>query len=141
MAYIQTKSTGGLGTILHIDGGAGFVASPPTWVTIGEIKNLKKTGDMNETDDATNLSSAAREFIATIRNCGSWDLTVNGVPNDAGQVLLQSAFTQRVAARCQIVLPLEAGQTVAGDAFAFNAIVEKLMISNIEPSKIIPLEA
>jgi hypothetical protein len=122
MPYTGTQAQSGLGTVLAINTGT---SGSPTWTTIGEVVDLTQSSYQNESDDATNLQSSAREFIATILNPGTWEMTINRVSSDAGQTALLSNFNSRANVMFKITLPKTATQVTSGDSYAFTAMVEK----------------
>lgn len=137
MSYSGTQSQSGLGTAIAINTGT---VSTPTWTTIGEVVDLTQSNYQNESDDATNLESTAREFIATLLNPGTWECTINRVSSDAGQTALVSAFNGRTNTMFKVTLPKTASQSTTGDAYSFTALVEKYGM-NIKPDKKISISA
>lgn len=131
MAYSNSAAQAGYGSSLQINNGG---ASPPSWVTVGEVVDLTQANYENLTDDVTNLQSLAQEFIATLLNPGMWDFTVNRVTSDAGQNDLVQAFNTKVLKQYRVVLPLAAGQSTIGDSYVFYALVQKYAVS-IKPDK------
>jgi hypothetical protein len=116
MAYTGTKAQSGSQTTLS-------VGATPTLV--GEITDLAQSGKMNKTDDATNLESPGEEFIATLLAPGSWTITLNRVPGDAGQALMLTDFNSKVIDSFTVQIAKTATQTVSGDKYAFSALVEE----------------
>lgn len=142
MAYTRTQAGVGLGTIIYADTSGSGVGSPPAWTPIGEVTSIKRAGATSKTDEATNFSSQAEEFVGTIRGEGTYDCVANRLPLDAGFIFLQSTW-QTVPPPTQyyrIQYPKFPGQSVAGDQMFFYAILEKFMDGEVSPSKKIPLE-
>jgi hypothetical protein len=129
-SYVQSQAKTGLGTTLSIGDGE----SPETFTPFGEIKSLSQSGRQANTDDVTNLSSSAKEFITTLVDSGEWDFTCNRVGGDAGQVALESAFNGLETHNFKIQFPKSAGQTTSGDSFTFAAVVTELSYS-VAPDK------
>lgn len=126
MSYTASKSQTGQGTTISINPNA---ASPPTWTVIGECLSVQFS-DKNTFDDATNLQSVAKEFLATLQDPGKLTVDVNRVGNDAGQVLVHTDYVATPPGRSQykVALPINtaAGQSTAGDTYVFLAFVESL---------------
>lgn len=131
MSYNGTKAQSGAGTSLFINTGT---ASSPTWTLVGEVTDLGQSGKSNKSDDATNLESAAEEFIPTLLSPGSFKITMNRVqstsgdaPGDAGQVAMLASFnaTPPTVLLYKITLPKSASQTTMGDTYQFSAMVEE----------------
>jgi len=137
MPYTGTAAQGGLGTTIALNTGT---ASVPVWTTIGEIRKATQANYQNETDDATNFQSSAREFIATILNPGTWDMEINRVSSDAGQTALVASLNARTTKSYKITLPLTTAQTTSGDTKTFSAIVEKYG-AELMPDKIVKITA
>lgn len=142
MAYSRTQAFGGLGTQVFLNTSGSGIGSPPAWTVIGEMVNVKTSGASTKSDDATNFSSSAEEFIPTIRTEGTWDCTMNRTPLDAGFQALQNWWytVPPTTEQIRIQLPKAPGQTVQGDQFFFYAIIEKFMPGSIEVTKKIPME-
>lgn len=136
MSYTGTQAQSGLGTSIAINTGT---ASSPTLTPIGEITAAPGSGRMAKTVDATNLQSLAVEWISTLIDSGSFDVTCNRVSSDAGQLAVESAFAAREIKSYTITLPKTASQTTAGDTITFTALVEESNpISDVKPDGIIP---
>jgi hypothetical protein len=123
MAYTKSKAGIGLGTVLSI----GTSGASPTFTPVGEIKNLQQSGRQVATEDVTNMQSSAREFVPTLLDSGTWDITGSRIGGDAGQQAMESAFAGLVILPFKVQLPVNAnaGQTTTGDLFAFNALVQE----------------
>ncbi len=135
MAYTGTLAQSGLGTAFNINTSG---TSTPTWTLIGEIISAPQSGRVAKTADATNLESLAAEFITTLVESGTFELTVNRVAGDAGQLALEAAFEGLLTKGYQVVLPKTLAQTTTGDTYLFSAIVEEYdNIAEIGPDKAI----
>lgn len=126
---MSTKAQDGGGTVLAIGG---------TPTTIGEIQSIKQSGSKWDVEDATNLASTAKEFVATIQDWGEFAVECKRVSTDAGQVLVVAAFGTGAATAFTLTLPKLATQTVAGDKYTFNGIVTELDLS-VDVNKLTPL--
>jgi hypothetical protein len=139
--YTSSQSYSGKGAIFYFNQTA---ASPPAFAnTLGEIRSMKPTGAMMKSDDATNLQSAAEEFISTIRTSGTFDITTNLLPNDPGYIAMEAIYYNQLPGRPiqgMLQFPLAPGQNTIGDQRWFLFFCEKLMPGSIEPSKLIQLE-
>lgn len=135
MSYTGTKSQSGNQTIVNINTGT---ASTPTWVLIGEISDFTQSGVQNKFDDATNLQSAAEEFIPTILSPGKFAGAMARISGDAGQIAVKASFNAvpPTLLQYQVVLPKLPTQSVKGDQIVFTAMVEEFNnIGNIKPDK------
>lgn len=136
MSYTGSKAQSGFGSKLEINTGT---TSSPTWVLVDECVGLTQTGTANKTDDVTNLSSTAEEFIATILSPGSWDFMMNRLTASAGvgQAAVLTSFNAATIKQYKVTLPINipCGQTTAGDFFVFLALVEKFPISEVKVDK------
>jgi len=121
MAYTGSKAQAGRGSQLSI----GTTGTTPTFTLVGEVKSSGVSGAQWGTTDVSNFESGAdQEFITTIRNNGNVKLDGNRVSSDAGQVLVEAAFSTGGVVPWKLVLPLTAAQTTTGDTYTFNALVE-----------------
>ena len=124
--YTTSKAGIGLKTVLSIgDGGT------PTenFVAVGEIKTITQSGRQVATEDTTNMQSSAREFIPTLLDSGTWDISGNRIGTDAGQIAMEASFSGLKLHNFKIQLPVESGQTTTGDLFTFLALVQEVNYS------------
>ena len=124
MAYTGSKAQAGRGTVLSIGELTGTTTT--TWTPIGEISSSGISGSQWQTDDVSNFDSGAdQEFITTMRDNGTVDISGNRVPLDAGQAAIEAAFADGLKYDFKIQLPknVQAGQTTSGDSYTFSAIV------------------
>lgn len=131
MSYTGSKSQAGRGSALSIGPITG-TAGTPTFTVIGEIKSSGISGAQWQTEEVSNfLSGADQEFITTMRNNGTVDISGNRVASDAGQVAVEAAFASGLKYDFKLVLPIngQAGQTTTGDTYTFSALVESRDIS------------
>ncbi len=136
--YVSTKAYSGKGATFNFNLNG---SSPPSFANqIPEITLQKPSGQQMKSDDATNLSSAAEEFISTIRTSGTWDITANMIPTDPGYIAMEALFYDGATVQGMVQFPKAPGQATIGDQRWFLFFVEKFMPGNIEPSKIIKLD-
>jgi len=122
MSYTGTLAQSPLGGSIAINTATG---TTPTWTVIGEVKDFAWSGRENKTADATNLQSTAVEFIATLPDSGTWEITTNRVSDDAGQLAVEAAWRARSTnVQFQLTYPKAASQTTSGDAYVVKAIVQ-----------------
>jgi len=125
-AYTGSKSQSSQGSYIYVNP---TNASPPEWVPIGEPLKMV-FNDKNVFDDATNLQSQAKEFLATLPDPGKLEVDLNRVSTDAGQAALQASKSASPPTKLPylVVLPLNgpAGQTTTPDSATFEAFVESL---------------
>lgn len=135
MAYTGSLATTGLGSTFSINTST---PSTPTFVVIGEIVNAPQSGRMAKTADVTNLQSTNVEWIATLIDSGSFEITVNRVATDPGQLAIETAFEGLSKKQFKVVLPLQGTQVSLGDAYTFLAIVEEFTsLADLSPEKAI----
>lgn len=120
MPYTTTAAQSPLGGAVAINVGT---ASAPTWTDIGEVKDFAWADRTNRTADATNLSSTAEEFIATLPSSGTWRITTNRVHSDAGQAAVEAAWRSRVNTQFRLTYPPKAPATT-GDSYVVTALVQ-----------------
>lgn len=140
MAYVSTQASGGLGSTFEINGSGSGAGSPAAWIPLGEIRSMKPAGAQVKSDDATNLQSAAEEFIPMIFTGGTYELAMNRSPLDPGFIEAQVYFKALTTVQCRVTLKKAPGQATVGDRFTFLAFVEKFMHGTVEPTKIIQME-
>jgi hypothetical protein len=131
---MASKSQAGRGATISI-------GAAPT--VIGEVKNVKPSGEEWKTEDVTNLGTSGNntEKLATILEGGTVEISGNRVSSDAGQIALQAAFASGAPTNFVITLPKTSTQTVAGDTYTFSAIVLALPIPEVDVAKTIPFSA
>lgn len=137
MSYTGSQAQSGLGSILSVNTGT---VSTPTWTVVNEVADIVQNGYENETDDVTNMQSSAREFIGTILNPGTWEITMNRVSTNTGQAKMVSLLNSAATGQFQIQLVKNIVQTTTGDLIAFSGIVQKYPLS-IKPDKAIKVSA
>jgi hypothetical protein len=120
------------------DGGGSVLAIGATPTTIGEIQSVKQSGCKWDTEEASNLASTAKEFVATILDWGEFAVEAKRVSTDAGQALVVAAFGTGALTSFTLTLPKEATQTVNGDKYVFSAVVTECDFS-LDVNKLIPL--
>lgn len=69
--------------------------SPLTYTAIGEVKSFTGFDGSAAEIDVTHLKSTAKEFRMGLQDFGSFNMDVNYLPADAGQVLLRAAKASR----------------------------------------------
>jgi predicted secreted protein len=132
---MASKSQAGRGVTI------GIGVAPGT--TIGEVKNVKRSGQEWKREDVTNMSTSGNttEKLATILEEGTVEISGNRVSADAGQIALETAFESGIATNFVITLPKTATQTVAGDTYTFSAIVVSQMPGDLDVTKTITFSA
>jgi hypothetical protein len=133
MTYTASKAQAGRGTILSI-------GSTP--VVIGEITSEGFSGNAWKFEDVSNMQSGQdEEFIPTMRDNGTYDITGNRVSSDAGQVAVENAYYNTgggtlVASPFLMTLLKNASQTTSADTYAFNAFVQSVSFKTDVEKKI-----
>lgn len=118
----KSKAGIGLGTVVSIGNGA----TPEVFTPVSELKSIVQSGRQVATEDVTSMESSAREFIPTLLDSGTWELTGSRIGTDAGQIAMEAAMNTLAMHNFVIQLPPEATQTTKGDAFAFSALVQEV---------------
>ncbi len=122
---MATKAQAGRLSTLFIGGPTGATGTE-TWTKIGEVKSAPISGTSIDLIDVTSFdSNSVMERILGIENPGEIPIEFNRVTSDAGQILLKTAHTSKVAYDFKIQLPMTSTQTTAGDTFTGSAIVTK----------------
>lgn len=116
MPYTTSQAGSGQGSTLEI---CLATDSPPNYLEVGELKSWSPERSW-EMKDPTNLSSSQREEKPVLQAVGRVSTTVNRVPTDDAQELLQSAYDQASLMRFRFTAApvVEAGQTT-GDEWVF----------------------
>jgi hypothetical protein len=122
MSYTGSLAEAALGSTIAINTGT---TGSPTWTPIGEIASAPQSGRMAKTVETTNLQSTFAEFLPTIPESGTLDITANRVSSDAGQVALEAAFAGLLLKQFKITLRQTPAQTTTGDVMTFTALVEE----------------
>ena len=135
MSYTGSKAGIGLGTILSIVSSG----SPITDTVVGELNKCSFTGRQAGTADVTNFQSAAKEFIPTLIDSGTIEISGNRIGSDAGQLAMETAFTSLQLHAFTIQLPKSQSQINAGDSCSFTALIEQLNY-DVSVDKIVTLE-
>ena len=69
--------------------------SPGEYTVIGEVTNFSGFDGQAAEIDVTHLQSVAKEFLMGLQDFGNFNIDVNYLPEDAGQILLRGAKTSR----------------------------------------------
>jgi hypothetical protein len=126
MAYAGSKAQAGRGSTISI-------GSTPT--PIGEVTDIPLSLPKWETAEVTNLDSGSdAEYITTIRKASNFSVKGNRVAADAGQVAVQTAYSNGTVSSFTVQLPKSAAQTSTGDKYVFNALVLSCSF-DISPAK------
>jgi predicted secreted protein len=114
----------------------------PAYTPVAELKTLSASGSKNDIEDVTNFDSAGRfkEYIVTLADSGDYSIAGNYITSDNGQNAFRGAFNAGTVLSYKIILPLQAGQTTAGETWTFKGIVEELD-NTVEYSKVISFQA
>lgn len=139
MSYTGTQAISGFGAVISVYTTTGVPTSPSgtNWTAIGEIVKPTVSGAQNKDADATNLESAAEEFIATIKSSGQLQAEVNRVSSDAGQTQVQTNYNAGTLNYYSIVLPKQGSQTVSGDGWVIRSLVKEFSVKELAPDQIV----
>jgi predicted secreted protein len=121
-------------TALVLTTSAGTQASPVAfsgpviYTRVAELKSVDFSGSKNDLEDVTNFDSAGRfkQYIATLADAGDCSINGNYIASDVGQSAFRGAFSSAAVLSYEIVLPLQAGQTVVGETWVFLGILSEL---------------
>lgn len=100
----------------------------PAYTPVAELKTLDASGSKNDIEDVTNFDSAGRfrEYIVTLGDSGDYSIAGNYITSDSGQNAFRGAFNAGTVQYYKVILPLQAGQTVAGETWTFKGLVMEL---------------
>lgn len=137
MSYTGSKAQAGLSSTFSI----GTTGGSPTYTVIGEILEMNQNGKQNTYAETTNLQSSGKEWLPTLLDPGEFQLVLNRVPGDAGQIALKTAFDGKTINPYKIELPKTASQTTTGDVYSFSAFCSAMDdISGVAPEKVIQMK-
>jgi hypothetical protein len=136
------KAQIGLGTLIAIGPVASATGGTPTYVTIGQVEDVKFSGASGTEISFKTLDYPAVQKIRGIVDQGTVDISFVRAPgtSDAGQVAAKAAFDDGTGQpyKFQVTLFVGEGQTTSGDVQTFNAIITKFnAIDDISPEKVI----
>lgn len=82
-------------------------ASPPAYVTLGEITSITPPSESTDIVDVTHMQSpnATREFIMGLTDPGEASFEMNFVPGSISDELIRAVRATRAATSCQITFP------------------------------------
>lgn len=126
MAYTGSKAQAGRGTQLSLGGLTG-AGGAETFTPIGEVKTTGISGVQFDQEEVSNMDSGVyKEYLATMIDPGTLDLSGNRISTDAGQQAVEAAFLTGLKYDWKMVLPInkQAGQTTTGDTFVFSGFVK-----------------
>jgi hypothetical protein len=126
MSYTGSKAQSGRGTQLSIGGVTG-AGGTETYTLVGEVKTTGVSGVSFDETEVSNFDSGVyKEFLATMIDPGTLDLSGNRISSDAGQIAVEAAFLAGVKYNWKMVLPInvQAGQTTTGDTYVFSGFVK-----------------
>ena len=143
MSYTESQARLGLGLDLQLgQNDANPLSSPPTeetFVSIGEITDLGKSGAKADTPDVTNMQSpdGFREFISGLRESGEVSVTVNYVAGDTSQGDVETLFNSGEKRNWHIVVPpaVSLGEVSSPGYWTFKAIVDAFGDATMSPDK------
>lgn len=143
MSYTASQARLGLFTELRLGQNDALpLASPPvaeTFLAVGEITALGKSGAKADTVDVTNMQSldGFREFISGLRESGEVTCTVNFVPNDTVASSVEGLFNTGTRRNWHIVVPPDpsAGEMTSPGYWNFKAIVNSFGDATLSPDK------
>lgn len=136
------KAQIGLGTLIGIGPAASSSVTPVTYVTVGQVTDIKFSGASGTEIKFTTLDYAAVQKLRGIVDQGTVDISFVRAPggSDAGQAAAAAAFADGTgqAYKWQASLFMGEGQSTVGDVETFNAILTKYNpIEDISPEKVI----
>ena len=144
MSYISSKGQSGLGALISIGGITG-AGGTEVFNVIGETMDIPFQRPKWKTEPTTNLQSTIEEITPVIPGLTSFSIKGNRVPNDAGQLVVETAFSGQppVPYDFKLVLPknnkITPPQTTAGDSFTWSAYVLGSNFS-VAPDKILQFD-
>ena len=135
MSYGSSLGQTGLGASVSIGSiTSGTLSS--SFTLIGETDEIPDFLPEWQMTDTTNLQSSMEEKKPTILGTKDVNLTGNRTSKDAGQVIVQTAYSASppVPYDFKIAIPKNVadGQTVTGDIWTFSAYVKKNSFKNLK---------
>ncbi|PCI51394.1 MAG: hypothetical protein COB49_01955 [Alphaproteobacteria bacterium] len=90
----MTAATSAFGVVVSIGQGDAATVLPGVDVfdAIAELTSCQSPSETRDQIETTNFDSAAKEFIAGLKDGGEAQFDMNFVPGDAGQTSVRSAF-------------------------------------------------
>lgn len=101
---------------------SGGTLTPVTWVAINNVLNFKGFDGQATELDATNLQSAAKEYLLGLQDYGHFTFDVHRDYNDAGQNALDTS--KRASSLKSYRLTLPNGKTATFNGFVKNSPLE-----------------
>ena len=140
-AYNGSKAQTGQGTVFSIGGPTGGTGTE-TFNQILEVMELPFKRPKLKMVDTTNLQSSIEEQIPVIPGLTSFTYKGNRVPNDAGQLAVETAFNTRTPYDFKMTLPIntKANQTTTGDSWTWSAYVLSSDLGTIKADSTIQSE-
>lgn len=126
---MSSKARNAFGAKLSIN------TSGTVWTEVGELTSIKGSGRKADTEEVTNFDSTAREYIPVIPDPGEMAIEGNWVPDDPGQMALDTAFSTNTLVNFKIEMPKRSTQTTTGDVITFAAYVTELDPIDLAPTK------
>jgi len=146
--YTASAARLGLGTLVELgQNDAAPLASPPTpetFLSVGEVTDVAKSGAKSDTPDVTNHQSpdGFREFISGLKEAGevqvsgNWvDPSISPPDNFITQEVVEALFNSGERRNWKIVVPPAAGEMDSPGYFSFKAIVNSFGDSNFGTDK------
>ena len=109
-------------------------ATPKAWTDIGEVADISREDPGASEIDVTHLKSTAREYLEGLQNFGSYNMTVNFLFTDTGQLALRAAQVSRAVQSFKVTYSDASTMTFSGFVMAFsgpNASVDDKLVGDV----------
>jgi hypothetical protein len=112
---------------------SGGTATPAAWTQVNNFKTIKGFDGKTAKLDATNLSSAAKEYRAGLIDPGMFSFDVDVDISDAGQLALQNYRANATLANFKLTLPNAHTATFTGfvESFPWDGGVDKILSATV----------
>lgn len=136
MSYTKSQAFPGRGSKIAISNDA----VSPEFILIGEVKNIKPAGRKIDKYDASNMESGMyKEYKTGMIDPGTYAVTINGVPTDAGQVALEESFTKGTIHTWGVLYPpasIANPEDTVPQLLEFQAFIEELPHEDLDVTKL-----
>lgn len=113
------------GSVISINTGT---TAAPVWTPIRGVISFSGFDGAAPDIDVTDLDSTAMEFRSGLQDMGNFNMDINVVRTDPGQVAVEAARTARTVKSFKLTLPAPAGGGAA-PAATFDALVKSTPLS------------
>jgi hypothetical protein len=138
---MASKAQTGLASVISIGAVTGSTGTE-VFTPIGDLTDFPLKRGAWKTVAVTNFASTSEEMLPVIKGVGTIAAKGNYNAGDAGQVKLETAYQSAAPYDFKVQFPVnaQAGQTTAGDLWAFSAYVLEYSIAQLSPEQAITFD-